>query len=109
MRNSNFIIDSDSYKSSHFLQYPAGTQYISSYIESRKGGKWDETVFFGLQYFLIEYLTKPITMYDIDEAEELITAHGEPFNRAGWEYIVNKYDGRLPIMIEAVKEGMVLP
>ena len=55
----NIILNSDSYKYSQFNQYPPGTEYIYSYIESR-GGKYDETVFFGLQAFIKEYLTKPI-------------------------------------------------
>ena len=35
----------------HHLQYPPGTQTVYSYFESR-GGKFPETVFFGLQYII---------------------------------------------------------
>ena len=35
----------------HHLQYPPGTELVYSYFESR-GGKFSETVFFGLQYIL---------------------------------------------------------
>jgi len=104
----NIILNADSYKYSQFNQYPEGTEYIYSYIESR-GGKYDETVFFGLQAFIKEYLTDPITMDMIDEAEAIITAHGEPFNRAGWEHILNAHDGYLPVTIKAVPEGTVVP
>jgi len=104
----NIILNSDSYKFSQFNQYPEGTEYIYSYIESR-GGKYDETVFFGLQAFIKEYLTDPVTMDMIDEAEAIITAHGEPFNREGWEYIVREHDGYLPVTIKAVPEGTVVP
>lgn len=104
----NIILNADSYKYSQFNQYPEGTEYIYSYIESR-GGKFDETVFFGLQAFIKEYLTDPVTMDMIDEAEAIITAHGEPFNREGWEYIVREHDGVLPIEIKAVPEGTVVP
>lgn len=103
----NFILNTDSYKTSHFAQYPAGTKYVSSYIESR-GGMFDETVFFGLQMFLKEYLAKPISREDIDEAEAVCTAHGVPFNRAGWDYILNNLGGYLPVEIEAVPEGTVI-
>ena len=105
---NNIILNSDSYKYSQFNQYPSGTEYIYSYIESR-GGKYDETVFFGLQAFIKEYLTKPITMEMIDEAEAVILAHGEPFNREGWEYILHAHDGYLPVEIKAVPEGTVVP
>jgi nicotinamide phosphoribosyltransferase len=103
----NILLNTDSYKCSQFAQYPAGTEYIYSYIESR-GGRWDRTVFFGLQAFLREYLTTPVTMADIDVAEKIITAHGEPFNREGWEYIVKQHGGKLPVEIRAVQEGTVI-
>jgi len=104
----NIILNSDSYKYSQFNQYPPGTEYIYSYIESR-GGVYDATVFFGLQAFIKEYMLTPVTMEMIDEAEAIITAHGEPFNREGWEYIVEKYDGVLPVTIKAAPEGLVIP
>jgi len=103
----NIILNSDSYKYSQFNQYPEGTEYIYSYIESR-GGVHDATVFFGLQAFIKEYLLTPVTMEMIDEAEAIITTHGEPFNREGWEYIVKTYGGKLPVTIKAVPEGTVV-
>jgi len=106
--NTNLILMVDSYKSSHFLQLPPNTEYQSSYIESR-GGKWDHTVVFGLQMFLMEYLTKPITQDMIDEAEAFWSLHGEPFNKEGWEYILEVHRGYLPLEIKAVPEGTVLP
>lgn len=104
----NLILNTDSYKCSMFVQYPPNTTGVYSYIESR-GGRYDKTVFFGLQAFIKEYLTKPITKEDIDGAESIITAHGEPFNRAGWEYILDKHNGYLPVVIKAVPEGSVVP
>ncbi len=101
---SNIILSADSYKYSQFNQYPEGTEYVYSYIQSR-GGDYDIGVYFGLQAFLREYLSKPVTMEDIDEAEAIITVHGEPFNRAGWEYIVREHGGRLPVEIRALDEG----
>ena len=102
------ILRADSYKASHFMQYPENTEYVSSYIESR-GGKFDNTVFFGLQMFLKEYLSKPITHTDIDHAKARITAHGEPFNEAGWRHIVDAHGGYLPVKIEALPEGSTVP
>lgn len=104
----NILLNTDSYKVSMFKQYPAGTTGVYSYIESR-GGRYDATVMFGLQAFIKEYLLEPITQADIDIAEEILTAHGEPFNRAGWEYILSKYNGYLPVVIRAVPEGTVVP
>lgn len=105
---TNLILNTDSYKASHFLQYPAGTQVVSSYIESR-GGEFPQTLFFGLQAFIKEYLLKSVTTADIDEAEALFAAHGVPFFREGWEQIVQQHGGFLPIEIEALPEGMIVP
>ena len=104
----NLLLNTDSYKASHYLQYPAGATAVSSYIESR-GGRFDRTVFFGLQAFIKQYLLKPFTQADIDEAAEILTVHGLPFNREGWEYILRAHNGFLPLEIEAVPEGVVLP
>ena len=105
---ANLILDVDSYKASHFLQYPPGATHISSYVESR-GGAYDGVLFFGLQAWLKDALTRPISTADIDEAEEILVAHGEPFNRAGWEAIVARHGGLLPLRIEALPEGMIVP
>ena len=98
MNTHNIILNSDSYKYSQFNQYPENTTGIYSYIESR-GGIHSSTVFFGLQAFIKEYLLTPININMIDEAEAIITAHGEPFNRAGWIYILMEHDGYLPVRI----------
>lgn len=101
------ILNTDSYKYSHKKQFPANSEYINYYIEAR-----DTTaniVFFGLQAFIKEYLLKPITIDQINEAEEIVTAHGLTFYREDWELIVKEYGGYLPISISAVPEGTVVP
>ena len=104
----NIILNVDSYKTSHFLQYPENTRYISSYVESR-GGEFKQTVFFGLQMFIKEYLSRPIKREDIEEAKIIYQAHGVPFNEQGWLYILEKHQGYLPIEIQALPEGSVVP
>ncbi|GAA0510354.1 nicotinate phosphoribosyltransferase [Deinococcus depolymerans] len=108
LNDDNLILDTDSYKSSHFLQYPAGTTRLFSYLESR-GGKYPQTRFFGLQYILDRYLTTRITAEMVEEARTLIEAHGEPFPYDGWMRIVNEHGGRLPLEIRAVPEGTLVP
>jgi len=107
MSEFNVILSSDSYKYSQFNQYPKGTEYVYSYIESR-GGYYDQCVYFGLQFFLKKLEANPVTMEMIDEAESYIVPHGLPFNREGWEYIVKAHNGRLPIEIRALDEGTVV-
>ncbi len=108
MTHHNLILDTDSYKASHYLQYPPGSEIVSSYVESR-GGDYPASLFFGLQLFLKKYLLHPIRGSDIDEAEELLSAHGLPFNRAGWQHILDAHGGYLPVEIEAVPEGTLVP
>jgi len=108
MSAHNLILNTDSYKFSHYLQYPPGTTRVSSYIESR-GGAYENVVFFGLQAYLKAYLQTPITAADVDEAEALALAHVGAFNREGWMQIVERHGGKLPIEITALPEGSVVP
>ncbi len=106
----NRIIDTDSYKSSHWLQYPPNTTRAFFYLESRGSDRdWNETVFFGLQYLLKNYFLAPFTQAMVEEAKEVITAHGLPFNYDGWTNLIAKHHGKLPLRIRAVAEGTVVP
>ena len=103
----NPILNTDSYKLSHFLQYPKDISFVNSYIESR-GGRWNRLIFYGLQAFLMQYLSQKITADNISEATEFAALHGLPFNQAGWEYILKAHGGALPLSIEAVREGSIV-
>lgn len=105
--DTNLILDTDSYKASHYLQYPPGTTGIYSYLESR-GGKYNSTVFFGLQYIL-KCFEKGITVNDVEEANAVFKAHGEPFPYEDFKYIATELKGKLPLKIRAVPEGTVVP
>lgn len=102
------VLNTDSYKTSHWLQYPPGTQTVFSYIEAR-GGSLPYTVFFGLQALLKEYFSDAITAEDVALAGEVCAAHGVPFHHDGWMHIVRTHGGRLPLRIRAVPEGTVVP
>lgn len=118
---NNIVLLSDSYKVSHYKQYPPGTEYVYSYFESRGCvvPEWQEVTFFGLQYFLKEYLVGAVVSQEkIDEAAELYSHHfgaefvapgltnPGAFNREGWEYILKEHGGKLPVSIKGVPEGM---
>ena len=104
----NPILNTDSYKASHFAQYPPGTEAVFSYVEAR-GGPYPEAVFFGLQAILKQEFLAPVTRADIDEAAEVLSTHGLPFYRAGWELLLERHGGRLPLEIRAVPEGTLIP
>lgn len=104
--SDNLILRTDSYKLGHWVQYPPNTTEIFSYIESRGGGEY--TLFFGLQYYLKKYLTKPVTQTDVAYAAIRAAKHGLSFNKEGWEYIVQVHGGYLPLEIRAVPEGTLV-
>ena len=103
----SILFNTDSYKVSMWKQYPPDTQYVYSYIEAR-GGRYDKTVLLGLQAFIRKYLEIPITAKEVAFADKFWTAHGEPFNREGWDYIVSKHKGLLPLQIKGLDEGSVV-
>lgn len=107
---SNIINLTDSYKFSHFNQFPKGTEIIHSYMSSR-GGEYDEMVFFGLKYYIEKYLKNGFTGDHVRDVEELSEKHGVPFNKDGWKYIYINH-GRigscaLPVRIKAIPEGSI--
>lgn len=102
----NIILDTDSYKPSHSFMMPKEVHGEFSYLASRSK---NETVMLAtLQMWIEKTLTQPVETWMIDEAEAFLAAHGEPFDREAWEYIVEKYDGYLPVTIRAVPEGLPL-
>ena len=112
MKRENLILLADAYKYAHHKFYYPGTTKIYSYLESR-GGMFNETVFFGLQYFLKEYLAGPVfTQAELDEADGFLNqvfGRDDVFDKSKFQYIIDKYDGYLPVKIKAVAEGTRVP
>jgi nicotinamide phosphoribosyltransferase len=109
--NDNLILRTDSYKLTHWKQYPANTESVYSYFESRQGATYPETVFFGLQP-LLETLARGIVVDDILEANDVAKLHfgnDQIFNWRGWNLLLERYDGQLPLRIKAVPEGTPVP
>lgn len=107
----NPILDTDSYKVTHWLQLPENTQSMLTYLECR-GGKYSHMVAAGFSYWIHKFLSTRITQAMIEEADLLFGEHfgyKDYFNRAGWQHIVDKYDGWIPITVRALQEGEVVP
>lgn len=104
----NLILNTDSYKASHYAQFPQGMTFASWYIESR-GGDSNFVRFFGLQAYLMEYLSKGVSVEDVEEANAFFKPHGLPFPYQQWMYIARDLGGRIPVRIRAVPEGSVIP
>ena len=114
----NLLLMTDSYKVTHWRQYPPGTERVYSYLEARTGGEYRDVMFFGLQYILKRYLLGKygdgcvVDAKKIGQAEDFFKAHfgsGALFNREGWHRISQWHGGRLPVEICAVPEGTIVP
>ncbi|MHA7773344.1 nicotinate phosphoribosyltransferase [Roseibium sp. M-1] len=106
---TNPLLATDSYKQSHFRQYPPEARRISAYVESRPSAFSDSVLFFGLQSYIKGVLLKPISAADIAAAEKICAAHGVPFNRDGWQQILDDHGGFFPLEIKALPEGTLVP
>ena len=110
----NPILLTDSYKPSHWRQYPPDTTHIYSYFESRGSQHYgtQNLTWFGLQYILKKHLEGVrVTDEHIEEAKDLFAAHfgtDTIFNERGWRIIVDEHGGRFPVEIRALPEGMIV-
>jgi len=109
----------DGYKADHRRQYPEGTEFVYSNFtprQSRIDGV-NEVVFFGLQYFVKEYLIERWNkgFFERPKNEVLREYKRRMDNYLGkdaipCEHIEELHDlGYLPIKIKALKEGTVTP
>ena len=103
----NIITSNDAYKFSHLFVVRKDITSAVSYIEARSG--WtDEIVFFGLQAYIREYLTKRITIQDIWKAKRYAESAMIPFNENVWKRVLTEFGGYVPVKIEALPEGTVV-
>jgi nicotinamide phosphoribosyltransferase len=101
----------DVYKCGHLNQYIEGTEYVYSYLMARSTKNFDSCVFFGLQYYLKEYLSRKITHEDVDDFLRVTkSVIGEkPTDKQTEERLRKLADlGYLPLEIKAVKEGTII-
>jgi len=72
----NPILNTDSYKLTHWWQYPPDTRHIYSYLESR-GGMFEETMLAMLQYIIkCNFAGQVFTLDDVEEARRIAAEHG---------------------------------
>lgn len=109
----NFLNLIDFYKAGHKFQYPKGTNLVFSNFTPRKSriSGMQSIVFFGLQYFIKEYLTSP--NIDVSQyARRINNSLGK--DSITFEHVValRKYvqvHNHLPITIWALPEGSRVP
>lgn len=111
IHRNNFCLLADAYKETHWKQYPPDTQVVYSYLESR-GGEFDATLFYGLQMLIKKHFEGPVLeQWMIEDADqelgEVFSTHAL-FNKRGWQRLLDKHKGYLPLSIKAVPEGTVV-
>jgi nicotinamide phosphoribosyltransferase len=111
--NRNILLMADGYKYTQFPQFAPDIAGMYSYISARSA---DDTrikgvVAIGAQAFIKEYLMKPITQVDIDEAEDVIVPYlgKQNFPKAAFDKILKVYGGHIPVIIKMVPEGTIVP
>ena len=115
----DFITLCDGYKLDHRRQFPVGTQRIYSNFTprgSRVAGQ-NKVVFFGLQYFLNEYLGRIATETFFSQPKAKVLAKYQRLldnyfgpNDIGVQHIADLHDyGRIPLEFSALPEGTHVP
>ena len=108
----NVILATDSYKLTHWTMYKSlGITNVYSYLEARSNSKFDNTVWFGLHYFLKQLEGRVITPEMVKYCEPFVNEHVGPnlFNKDMWMRIATVHKGRLPVTIKSIPEGTVVP
>ncbi len=118
MKTNPFLL-TDYYKVGHVFQYPAKTELVYSNLTPRNSRlkDIDEMVFFGLQYFVKEYLinyfnnnffAQPKEKVINDYKRRIVTSLGASLPT--YEHLEKLHDlGFLPIEIKALPEGSKVP
>lgn len=113
------VLLKDGYKVGHKFQYPEGTTLVYSNLTPRKArnAEQKEIVFFGMQYFIKEYLTRQFQEGFFNRPkEEVLQEYARRIdNYLGkgsitYDHIAALHDlGYLPLEIKALPEGSLVP
>jgi nicotinic acid phosphoribosyltransferase len=109
----------DSYKASHYEQYPDATRMVA-YGEFRRGYDGDTVdqriVWFGFRYVLEHFIERRWTKEDVDLADRFYKTHQAPlyspypYPRHLFLKFIEENDGYMPVRVQALPEGTsVLP
>ena len=131
-----FPLRADSYKQSHATMYNPNMVRAYYYAEARAPMKFDSdkitnidswramsstfirplfstVVAFGLQAYIDDYLMSQWKdspwLTDIGKAKELCRKHRVPFDESAWQAIVDESMTELPLAINAIPEGTLVP
>ncbi len=106
----NSLLATDVYKMGHIEQYVPGCNKVFSYLITRTDKNYKNVLFFGLQYYIKEYLSIKLTP---EMGEEFLEYRkmilGSNSEKVETEIRKLCKLGYFPVEIKAVPEGTVLP
>jgi nicotinamide phosphoribosyltransferase len=112
-------LNSDSYKQFHHLMYPKGMEYLYSNMTPRSYKRLgcDKSVFFGLQYYIKEYLIGQWNSEFFNKPFSIIEARYKRFHKyfsgipdINTDHLRKLHQlGYLPLTIKALEEGTLVP
>ncbi|PVD52752.1 nicotinate phosphoribosyltransferase [Terrimonas sp.] len=117
MKTNPFLL-TDYYKVGHIFQYPPHTTLVYSNLTPRKSRMQgvDKMVFFGLQYFIKEYLITYFNENFFKQPKEKVISEYKRRIRTSigdlpdYSHIERLHDlGYLPVEIKALPEGSLIP
>lgn len=102
----NPLLATDVYKLGHMEQYKPGCNRVYSYLTTRSDRIFNKAIFFGLQYYLKQYLCTPLTR---DMGEELLKYREKILGYNSPEVISKVMSlcdlGYFPLSIKSLPEG----
>lgn len=109
---SRRLMDTDSYKVSHWQMLDDDTEVIYSHLCARVGAKYDRTLVVLAQYHLLLLEEEFINGRSFEYMKTRMAHHflsDEMFNAEEFSYLMETYGGRLPVRIKMVPEGTLVP
>lgn len=113
-----FFFPIDSYKLSHYFQYPSGVEKVHCYMEARSETRYNKVYFYGLEYYLnlLKRWTEELAELDLPSQSE---NYKKWFAEHGFAHfdmqllrklaLYIKEHKSLPLQIFAQPEGQVYP
>lgn len=110
----SIVTSGDGYKYSHPFQDKPGTTRKLYYFSAREGAMYDYSVWVGLQYYMLRYLTRSVSVQEIAYLAMYLSERGyfgdpEIFPKDLFLKLAHTSGGGLPILIKALPEGTLVP
>lgn len=108
--NGNLLRRVDQYKQNQWLQLPEGCEMINNHVVPRKPFMGCNVVCVMGNQFLANILAAyRVTQEEVDDAARRAWNEGAQFNTAGWQRVVDEFDGALPMAMRGLPDGTISP